>query len=226
MPETAGARGAERISRLGKEGNERVEALGHDGVWVGWRRGGRSRSPRLHNREPHVARDVGDLGPHPAAPEDGPVRHDRATLNPDVTDVCVGARSAKLSGPLYAVEFEVAGVPYHQRDDVDEQILLLRHLRTRPAKPYRREFHASRTAVWRRPGYWHPRGAVLRASSPNSAEVERRQRENPGGRDHLVDEDVAPIGSSLLEAGGRPVVDARNAGPPQPARVPGRVRER
>ena len=144
----------------------------------------------------------------------------RSTRTLPTSVLALEARSSAARS--YVVEFEVAGVLCHHRDDViDEQILLLRHRRTRPAEPYRREFHASRTA-----GYWHPRGAVLRASSANSAEVERRQREDPGGRDHLVDEDVAPVGSSLLEAGGRPIVDARNAGPPQPARIPGRVRER
>jgi hypothetical protein len=141
MAETARARDSARRETS-------ASRLGHDGVW--WAGEGATGVERhaFNNRAPHVARDAGDLGPHPAVPEDGPVRHDRATLNRDVTDVCVGARSAKLGGPLYAVEFEVAGVLCHHRDDVmDEQILLLRHLRTRPAEPYRREFHASRTAV-------------------------------------------------------------------------------
>jgi alkanesulfonate monooxygenase SsuD/methylene tetrahydromethanopterin reductase-like flavin-dependent oxidoreductase (luciferase family) len=130
---------------------ERVEALGYDGVWVGdnFFAKGRLESvtmlAALASRTSRVKLGTSALIL--------PLRHtvwfaimwatlDQLSGGRTVPNVCVGGGGAKLGGPLFAAEFDVARVPYARRGDVlDEQITLLRHLWTRPGEVFLGKFH-------------------------------------------------------------------------------------
>lgn len=131
---------------------ERVEALGYDGVWVGDNFFAKGRLESIATLSAIASRTSRvTLGTSALIL---PLRNtvwfavawatlDQLSGGRTIPNVCVGGGGAKLGGPLFAAEFDVAGVPYHRRGDVmDEQILLLRHLWTRPGEPYRGEFHA------------------------------------------------------------------------------------
>jgi alkanesulfonate monooxygenase SsuD/methylene tetrahydromethanopterin reductase-like flavin-dependent oxidoreductase (luciferase family) len=131
---------------------ERVEALGYDGVWVGDNFFAKGRLESIATLSAIAGRTSRvTLGTSALIL---PLRNtvwfavswatlDQLSRGRTIPNVCVGGGGAKLGGPLFAAEFDVAGVPYNRRGDVmDEQILLLRHLWTRPGEPYRGEFHA------------------------------------------------------------------------------------
>jgi alkanesulfonate monooxygenase SsuD/methylene tetrahydromethanopterin reductase-like flavin-dependent oxidoreductase (luciferase family) len=131
---------------------ERVEALGYDGVWVGDNFFAKGRLESIATLSAIAGRTSRvTLGTSALIL---PLRNtvwfavswatlDQLSRGRTIANVCVGGGGAKLGGPLFAAEFDVAGVPYHRRGDVmDEQVLLLRHLWTRPGEPYRGEFHA------------------------------------------------------------------------------------
>ena len=131
---------------------ERVEALGYDGVWVGDNFFAKGRLESIATLSAIAGRTSRvTLGTSALIL---PLRNtvwfavswatlDQLSRGRTIPNVCVGGGGAKLGGPLFAAEFDVAGVPYNRRGDVmDEQILLLRHLWTRPGEPYRGAFHA------------------------------------------------------------------------------------
>jgi alkanesulfonate monooxygenase SsuD/methylene tetrahydromethanopterin reductase-like flavin-dependent oxidoreductase (luciferase family) len=130
---------------------ERVEALGYDGVWVGDNFFAKGRLESIATLSAIAGRTSRvTLGTSALIL---PLRNtvwfaiswatlDQLSGGRTIPNVCVGGGGAKLGGPLFAAEFDVAGVPYHRRGDVmDEQIILLRHLWTQPGQPYRGEFH-------------------------------------------------------------------------------------
>jgi alkanesulfonate monooxygenase len=130
---------------------ERVEALGYDGVWVGDNFFAKGRLESIGTLSAIASRTSRvTLGTSALIL---PLRNtvwfaiswatlDQLSGGRTIPNVCVGGGGARLGGPLFAAEFEVAGVPYHRRGDVmDEQITLLRHLWTQPGQPYRGEFH-------------------------------------------------------------------------------------
>jgi alkanesulfonate monooxygenase SsuD/methylene tetrahydromethanopterin reductase-like flavin-dependent oxidoreductase (luciferase family) len=130
----------------------RVEALGYDGVWVGDNFFAKGRLESIATLSAIASRTSRvTLGTSALIL---PLRNtvwfaiawatlDQLSGGRTIPNVCVGGGGAKLGGPLFAAEFEVAGVPYQRRGDVmDEQITLLRHLWTQPGQPYRGEFHA------------------------------------------------------------------------------------
>jgi alkanesulfonate monooxygenase SsuD/methylene tetrahydromethanopterin reductase-like flavin-dependent oxidoreductase (luciferase family) len=130
---------------------ERVEALGYDGVWVGDNFFAKGRLESISTLSAIAGRTSRvTLGTSALIL---PLRNtvwfaiawatlDQLSGGRTIPNVCVGGGGAKLGGPLFAAEFDVAGVPYDRRGDVmDEQITLLRHLWTRPGEPYRGEFH-------------------------------------------------------------------------------------
>jgi alkanesulfonate monooxygenase SsuD/methylene tetrahydromethanopterin reductase-like flavin-dependent oxidoreductase (luciferase family) len=133
---------------------ERVEALGYDGVWVGDNFFAKGRLESIATLSAIAGRTSRvTLGTSALIL---PLRNtvwfavswatlDQLSRGRTIPNVCVGGGGAKLGGPLFAAEFDVAGVPYNRRGDVmDEQILLLRHLWTRPGELYRGEFHTVR----------------------------------------------------------------------------------
>jgi alkanesulfonate monooxygenase SsuD/methylene tetrahydromethanopterin reductase-like flavin-dependent oxidoreductase (luciferase family) len=130
---------------------ERVEALGYDGVWVGDNFFAKGRLESIATLAAIAGRTSRvTLGTSALIL---PLRNtvwfaiswatlDQLSGGRTIPNVCVGGGGAKLGGPLFAAEFEVAGVPYQRRGEVmDDQIRLLRHLWTQPGQPYRSEFH-------------------------------------------------------------------------------------
>jgi alkanesulfonate monooxygenase len=129
----------------------RVEALGYDGVWVGDNFFAKTRLESITTLAAIASRTKRvKLGTSSLIL---PLRHtvwfaiawatlDQVSRGRTIPNVCVGGAGAKLGGPLFAAEYEVAGVPYTRRGEVmDEQIRLLRHLWTKPGEEFRGTFH-------------------------------------------------------------------------------------
>jgi alkanesulfonate monooxygenase len=129
----------------------RVEELGYDGVWVGDNFFSKGRLESISTLSAIAARTRRvTLGTSALI---SPLRHtvwlaigwatlDRLSGGRSILNVCVGGGGAKLGGPQFSVEFDVAGVAYNKRGEImGEQIELLRHLWSGKAQPFAGKFH-------------------------------------------------------------------------------------
>lgn len=131
---------------------EEVEKLGYDTVWVGDNFFAKGRMESITTLAAIAARTSRvRLG---TAAFILPLRHtvwvaiawatlDQISRGRTILNVCVGGGGAKLAGPEFAAEFEVAGVSYKDRGDImEEQIHVLRHLWSAGSQPFSGRYHA------------------------------------------------------------------------------------
>jgi alkanesulfonate monooxygenase SsuD/methylene tetrahydromethanopterin reductase-like flavin-dependent oxidoreductase (luciferase family) len=130
---------------------EEAERLGYDTVWVGDNFFAKGRMESLTM--------LGAIASRTSRVRLGtaafilPLRHtvwlaiawaslDQLSRGRMVLNVCVGGGGAKVAGPQFAEEFEVAGVSYSHRGDImEEQIRVLRHLWSGEKRPFSGRFH-------------------------------------------------------------------------------------